>query len=479
MIKQHVAYYLGSKIIAAVLNLGTMAMFVRLGGAETYGAYVVALAWAYIIYSFTLQWLRFTFFACYREETGPQLIATYLCILAGGFALVVAGAGILVALDAVSSSTALGVVALMMGLSVYDALHEMGRTRLQARAVAAGAIARAALMLLLGVSALEIFGTPTALGLAVALAHVLATIPLFFNLRGLLGGKWSNDVASSMIAYGRGLIPAYTLDGIGLQVDRLLLARFATLEAVGSYGAVADLIRQLMVVISEAISGAYLTIARAELVAGREDEAAKILGQAFLAFTALAAFGAATVLRFDRLVLDAMFGATIGEAVEPVLALIVACSVLLVFRAYYFAQVSYMLQDSRLMVWSNAVHFVLMLALGLVLAPTMGMSGVALALMIGHFGGCLVYIFAWRNSFVMRLPYAKAAGIVALAFTAWALTGMYEQGFESRWSAAAFNSIVLAAAGLTAARLYNLLSFNDLIVEIWRIMRGKCERTSS
>jgi hypothetical protein len=63
MINHHVVYYMGSKLIAALLNLGTMVVSVRLGGAETYGAYVVMLAWGYILYSFTLQWLRFAFFA--------------------------------------------------------------------------------------------------------------------------------------------------------------------------------------------------------------------------------------------------------------------------------------------------------------------------------------------------------------------------------------------------------------------------------
>ena len=479
MINQHVAYYLGSKIIAAVLNLGTMALFVRMGGAETYGGYVVALAWAYIVYSFSLQWLRFSFFACYREETGPALIATYLRMQAIGLTLIAALALAAVALRLAEPAGALGVVALTTGIAVYDALHEMGRTRLQARAVAAGVVARAALMLVLGLLALEIHGTATALAIAVALAHVIAAIPLVCNLRGLLHSVWSGAAAATLVGYGRGLFLAYSLDGVGLQLDRLLLARSGTLGEVGSYGAVADLVRQIMVVLSEAISGAYMAIARAELLAGREDEAVDVLGQAFLAFTALTAFGAAAILRFDRLVLDIMFGAAIGETVEPVLGLIVASGVLLVFRSYYFGQVLYLTKDASLLVRSNAVHCALMVVLGLALTPRLGMAGVALALTLSHLGGCLVYVLAWRGTFALRLPFGRAGGIVLIAFAGWATTGMVEQGIGWRWIAAGVNLAVLAAATVLAARLYNLLSFNDLVGEVGRIIRMRLHRSSS
>ena len=70
MIGKHVGYYFGSKLVAAILNLASMALFVRLAGHEVYGGYIVAMAWAAIVYSVTLQWLRFAFFASYSEEIG-------------------------------------------------------------------------------------------------------------------------------------------------------------------------------------------------------------------------------------------------------------------------------------------------------------------------------------------------------------------------------------------------------------------------
>jgi len=94
MIGRHIAYYFGSKGIAAILNVVTMALFVRMGGAETYGGFVLFTAIATIVYGLALQWLRFSFFACYRDDAGPGFIFAYLGTQAVGFALVLVGLAI-------------------------------------------------------------------------------------------------------------------------------------------------------------------------------------------------------------------------------------------------------------------------------------------------------------------------------------------------------------------------------------------------
>lgn len=473
MINQHVAYYLGSKAIAAVLNLGTMALFVRVGGVETYGGYVVSLAWAAIVYGLTLQWLRFSFFGVYREEKGAELIATYLRLLLAGLAVLVLGGLGLVWLGRVSGAAAVATLALTVGLAIYDALHEMSRTRLKARAVAIGVLTRASMMLVLGWVAIVTVGTSWALATAVAAAHLIAAVPMVASVKDMLGGGWSRDAAGSLYGYGRGLIPAYGLDGVGLQLDRLLLARFGSLGVVGSYGAVSDLIRQLMVVVSEAISGAYMAIARAEIVAGREAEAVRVLGQAFLAYVALTAFGSAGILRFDRLFVDAIFGREIGEAVEPALPLIVAASAVMVFRSYYFGQVLYLTDKPELLVRSNAAHCLVMVVVGLALAPLLGMTGVAAALLLGHAAGCAVYILAWRGTFALRLPLGKGLVVVGLAVAAYAVTGVVEVTLPSRVAGLFINLTVFAVSAVIAARLFNILSFNDLVGEVRRSIRAR------
>src|SRR5688572_30318615 len=159
MINRHIAYYLSSKLIAAIINVGTLAVFLRIGGTDTYGAYVVVLAWAYLIYGFTLQWLRFSFFACYQKDTERALVTTYLGTLLAALSGIASISWLLVTAGVVSSIAGAAVTLLVIGLAMYDALHESALTRLRAGAEALGVLVRAVLMLVLGAAALSIYGT--------------------------------------------------------------------------------------------------------------------------------------------------------------------------------------------------------------------------------------------------------------------------------------------------------------------------------
>lgn len=473
MIERHLGYYLGSKLIAAVVNLVAMALMVRIAGPETYGAYLLLLAVAVIVYALTMQWLRFAFFACFRQESASALVVTYLAALGIGFAATAIVAGALAGIGLVAADVAAGVGALVVGLASYDALHEMARTRLEARAVAIGVLTRAFLMPTLGVAALLVFATPLSLAVGVSIAHAGAAVPLVLNVASQIKGSPSRAQAERLWAYGRPLVPAFGLDSLGNNLDRLLLARFAGVGDLGPYGAVADLVRQVMIVAAEAISGAYMSIARAAAVEGRHDEAGAVLGRAFLAYVAFTAFAALAILRFDRLLIDTLFGSSVGATVEPVLALIVATGVTIVFRGYFFGQALYLMESSHMLLVSNGVHTVTVAITGLLLVPEHGIPGAAAALLAGSLAATLVYVYAWRNHYVLDLPYAEAAQILVLAVTAFLVSGMVERASGHGVLAVTFNLMVFATLALVAARRFDILSFNSLASVAWRMMTAR------
>jgi O-antigen/teichoic acid export membrane protein len=473
MIERHLGYYLGSKLIAAVINLVAMALMVRIAGPETYGAYLLILAVAVIVYALSMQWLRFAFFACFRAESASALVVTYMAALGIGFAVTAIAAGALAGLDLVTWDVAAGVGALVVGLASYDALHEMARTRLEARAVAIGVLTRAFLLPTLGVGALLVHATPLALAIGVSLAHLGAAVPLLLNVAPEIRGAPSRAQAGRLWAYGRPLVPAFGLDSLGNNLDRLLLARFAGFADLGPYGAVADLVRQVMIVAAEAISGAYMSIARAAAVEGRHDEAGAVLGRAFLAYVAFTAFAALAILRFDRLVIDTMFGAGVGAAVEPVLALIVATGVVIVFRGYFFGQALYLMESSHMLLVSNGVHTATVAITGLLLVPVHGIPGAAAALLAGSVAGTLVYVYAWRNHYVLDLPYVEAAQILLLAGAAFLVSGIVERMSGPSVLAASVNILVFASLALVAARRFDILSFNSLAGVAWRTVSAR------
>lgn len=473
MIERHLGYYLGSKLIAAIINLVAMALMVRIAGPETYGAYLLILAVAVIVYAVTLQWLRFAFFACFRPESASALVVSYLAALAVGYVATAIVAGVLAWSDLVAADIAAGVGVLVIGLASYDALHEMARTRLEARAVAIGVLTRAFLMPTLGVAALLVLATPLSLAIAVSLAHLGAAVPLLMNVAPEIEGRPSREQLRRLWDYGRPLVPAFGLDSLGGNLDRLLLARFAGVADLGPYGAVADLVRQIMIVAAEAISGAYMSIARAAAVDGRHEEARAVLGRAFLAYVSFTSFAAFAILRFDRLLIDTLFGTGVGATIEPVLALIVATGVMIVFRGYFFGQALYLMESSHMLLVSNGVHAVTVALTGLLLVPEHAIAGAAAALLAGSFAGTLVYVYAWRNHYVMDLPYVEAAQILLLALTAFLLSGMVERASSHGALAVALNLTVFASLALIAARRFDILSFNSLASVAWRLMTAK------
>lgn len=462
MINRHIGYYLGSKLAAAVLSLATMAMFVRLGGTQTFGAYLVMFAWTYVVYGVTVQWMRFAFFARYREETSSDLVTTYLKSLLLFYGVLVVALATLAAAGIVTTEFAIGLGALFIGIVTYDALYEIARTRLRAGYVAIGVLLRSALMLIFGAIALSIFKTPLSLAIAVGLGHFGAALFLFRPASDKIDGSYSKAVMVDLWSYGYPLVPGFALDAVGQQLDRLLLAHYRTHEELGTYGAAADFIRQVMIVISEAIAGAYFAIARNDIVAGRQDQASQALGQAFLAYTALTAFAAAFVLRFDRWIFDTLYGPDIGAAVEPVIGLIAASNAAVIFRAYFFGQIIYLTSNSSLMSYSTLASVATTSVVGLLLVPTYGMYGAATAMMLGHLAGCAVYLWAWRGHFVLKLPYAHAGAIVLAALAAYVLTGPLADAFPTSLWAAIVNVGIFGILALLVARAFDILSFNSL-----------------
>ncbi len=470
MIGKHVGYYFSSKLFAAILNLVSMALFVRLAGQEVYGGYIVAMAWAAIAYSVTLQWMRFAFFASYREETGGEQISNYLSVLAAGMI----GLGLLtiavVKFGFVATDTATSIYVIVTGLAAYDAFHEVARTRLQARTVAIGVVTRAVLILVLGIVALKLHGSPLSLALAFGAAHWGGAMALSHGVAGLESASWSPAAARRLWQSGRPLIPAFAVDSFGLQFDRLQLARHAGLADVGPYGAVSDFIRQLMIVGAEAISGAYMALARADAVNGRQEAARLLLGQAFRAYAMLTAFANVFVFHFAEPLLTLVFGANIAAAVHPIVFLILASNTIMVFRAYYFAQILFVDDGAKLLLIANVCHAIVATLCSLALIPSHGAAGAAFALMMGHLVALGCYAWAWRGRYVTQMPYTDVARIALSALAAYLLMEAIDGLAGPGAIANAIGLCIFSSIAFATAWKFRILSINELAKAGWRYL---------
>lgn len=463
MMQRHALIYLGSKIAAACLNLAALAVFARVAGPAGYGEYLVALAWAYVVHGFAVQWLRISFFAAYDTRNSAALIATYGRMLAG----LVAGIGVLAALAAVAGLVAprmaLEVAALAAALAIYDSAHEIGRTRLRAEAVGTTVLLRAALVLVFGAVTLKSGGSPAALAVAVAAAHLVATLPLWRDIGPFLMAEPSRTEAQRLMHFGWPLIPAYGAGALGANADRLLLERIAGLAAVGPYGAVSDLIRQLMVVVPEAVASSYFAIAKAAHACGDEARAQATLESAFRAHAAVLSFGAAALATFAQPLVALLMGADYAGAAAGILAWIIAATTFAVLRSFYFGQVIFFSGASRLELISAAALLVVSVVAGLALIPWRDVEGAAAALALGNLAALLVSVIAGRRLYAMPMPVRDTAGIVALALAAWAVAKVAALAGAPLAPKLIVAALALTGCGLAAIWRYDVLELRGTL----------------
>jgi O-antigen/teichoic acid export membrane protein len=452
MLGWHAFLYVASRIIAAALNFASVAIFARLAGPADYGAYLLTFAWAYIVYGFSVQWLRYAFFAAYHTSTADTQIATFTRTAGHLLFAALACALLTGALGLVPWESIVAVMALVVGLSAFDISCEVARTRLQAKAVAQASILRAVLSLSLGTAALLIYESPVMLALAVGAAHIGATVPFLHDLLPRIRAPGSMSTAKGFLRYGWPLIFAFGISALGQSVDRLLLASFSGLGIVGPYGAVADMVRQCMVVFGEAIAGAYVSIAKAAHANGDEARARDVLTKAFAAYATIALFGGAFIIRFEAQAIGLLLGPAFREPTEQLVPLFVAASAMLMFRSFYFGQVIYFARSSRLELIAALVTVATVGLLSLLLIPVHGAVGAAWALLLGQTAACVLYVWEGRRHYAMPLPLAVLARLAAYAVAGYGLTIAVEWMHLPLWPTLALQFAILCVAFLAASR---------------------------
>ena len=220
------------------------------------------------------------------------------------------------------------------------------------------------------------------------------------------------------MSYGSPLILAFGINAVGQSGDRLLLAKFDSVGAVGPYGAVSDLIRQSLVVVSEAVAGSYMPHAKRAASDGDSARTRLILTEAFRAYSFITAFGSAFILCFAPDLIHLLFGDAYAKAAASLVPIFILATVLYVFRAFYFGQAIYFLKSSSAELYASTATVAAGAATGLLLIPSYGALGAAFAMLAAQGAGCLVAALAARRWRAMPLPILDLCGIAGIAAAA-------------------------------------------------------------
>ncbi len=418
MILRHTVIYIGSRIFAAALNLLSVALFARLAGPETFGQYLLYLASAYIVYGFAIQWLRMSFFAVYTANHSLSIVGTFIRTMAFILGLVVLIACLVAFSGFYPRDVVLGTVLPTIGLAVFETFFEISRARLKVELIGVATLLRALFVPIGGAVGFEMTGTAVGLAAGVSVAHILAAMPLVREAWSAFFVEYSGPIAREYLKYGSPLILAFGVNAVGQSADRLLLARLDSVGAVGPYGAVGDLIKQSLVVVSEAVAGSYMPHVKRSASDGDSGRTRAILTEAFRAYAFITLFGAAFIFCFAPDVVRLLFGELYEQAAESLVPLFTIATALYVFRAYYFGQAIYFLGKSSLELYASAATAIAGVVTAALLIPSYGSTGAALGMLAAQTAGCFVAALAARKWQAMPLPIVDLFGIAAVAAAA-------------------------------------------------------------
>ncbi len=463
MIARHTITYVGSRAVAAALNMASLAAFTRLAPVEIYGTYLFILSWAIVLYGATCQWPKFAFFALYEDERAAGQIGTLLRLLLGGLILAAIATGTAVALGLVVPGVAVAIVAAATGMTIYEGANEIARTRLAAEAVALSVVSRAVLVIGLGSTALVATCDPVDLVLAVALANMLAAIPAILAVwPAIAGGHGSRLEAQRLLAYGWPLVLSFGIAALAQTVDRLIIGKTIGTEELGAYGAIGDFLRQSFVVFGESIALSMISIAKRDARDGGMEAARPVLKDAARALTFIAAFGAVFFLTFDDLIVSVLLGPAFRGPALALAPILIVASICMLFRAYYFGQVIYFAGSSRLDAMASLVLLVVVAFLTAMLIPEYGTKGAAIAVAVGQGLACLVFIIGAKGRIRMPVPILDILQIVLCALGTGAILTTVDllPGSNSPVAIAGQIAILCIGAG-AAAWHFNIIGIAD------------------
>ena len=450
--------YLSARALAAAGNLLAVAIFSRMAGPAEYGHYVLIFAWSLIVYGFGAQWMRFAYFGVYHHERFGEYVASLARLLGAGLFVVALSLAALGFFGWFEPSFLVAVFALVCGITVYEAAFEVARTLLNARGAALSMISRTVLTIAFGSLSLYLGGGARGLALGIALAHLIAAVPSLATFSSIRLSESSRAASLHIMSYGWPLLLSFGVTAVGQSIDRLLLAHYLGLATLGTYGVVADMLRQSFTVLGEVIILSLVTVAKTQANRGNNDAANRTLQKAFNACLAASTFGVAFFIVFGHVVLKAILQPAFIAPTEDLIPYLAVAFAFMTMRNFYFAQVIYFTNASYLELIVSLVFLVASAALSLLLVPDYGPHGAAVALMMASIIACFAFMLLGRRWYKMPVDLTALGVLPSLAmiivFAAHTLDGLIPDHSQ----ALVLDAALFAAAGAFAVRHFNLFA---------------------
>ncbi len=451
--------------VSGLLNFLALALFTRLLGREGYGHYALAIASVGLGYAVLYQWLSLATLRLLNTDLAPRpvfqraVIGSYLKV---STAVLV---GATVALLAGPPGWPRPTIVLCALLLVVQAWHEIN---LMLASADSNPLRYGMMTAGRALGSLLVGGALAFLGLG--FTGVLAGACIGFLVPGLWAAKsawiWSargpdpGALEGSLLRYGAPLVITYLLDFVISSSDRLLIGALRGPGPAGTYAAAYDLAQQPIWTLMMVVNLAAYPLAVAAIDSGDrqafEAHGRRHLGMLLMVCLPVAAGLWVLAPGITLLVLGGAF-ADESAGLLPIIALAVVLGGL---KAYYF-DLSFQLGRSTI----HQVRVVLVAALvnlllNLLLIPTLGARGAALATLCAYAVSLALSIALGRR--VLRLPIPVMDVVRILGATAGMVAALW--WFRDRHGAVALLAQVIGGALLFGALL---LALNPVGLRSW------------
>ena len=421
-----VAVYSSGNLLIKGLSLISAPIFTRLFDPAQYGA------WSYINVFVTFltgilllggdnAYTRY-FFLCKSDEEKKTLTATWVSFLAIWGIVVVAAflpfsqilAEWMLGEKGYQAAWVIGLISsplLMMNLILAQAL----RNRFQAKAYAIFNFVTAALTISLAVIFVVIFNLGVAGALLGAAVASLIMIPIrLMSIRDLLSRSFSFKFLKQLLLFGLPLVPMNIAFWLFSNADRLMLARLATLEAVGLYS-IAGSLAAVIMLLQNAIGQSWLPHG---IRVFEEDEqlASSVFVRTMVFF--MAAMGL-LITGFVALAQEVIFILVPPVYYDAFTVIPFLAAGFIFFTSAHVSVVAIMAKNKTIYIML-ACWLIALINIGLnaLLIPAYGIAGAGAATGISYLFFALSYALVSKKLWPIVYPQKTVAGLIAIPLAA-------------------------------------------------------------
>lgn len=393
-----------ASIVSAVFGFALVMVFTRVLTPEEYGIYVVGVGVATLLSSLLFNWIKTSLLRFSSEGEDVDMRLTAIISFGVIAAISPVAFGVFVQFSGDTPNYMLGALCVAIGVGLFEFTLEIFRARQRTGLYAVSTIVRSALafcIALILVLGLDLGGQGLLFGVA---GGYFATLLIFMpKIWKRPIHKFDAEILKKMLRFGLPMTLSGAAFTIHAFVDRLVIVTFLGEASAGVYGAAADFVRQIIMMLGVAIGSAVLPIAIRLFAQNDRAATDRHLAKSFELLMALILPSVVGM----ALTAEQLAAFVLGEEFRAAASMLIPILVFAwLFRSvsYQYIHVSFQLAEKPALMGVQGLFILTVnVACMAVLVPPYGLSGAAYSLVIAEIGGVAFGFFLCARAYPLPI----------------------------------------------------------------------------